>query len=491
LANELKPEEQVMDNIEWQPDKTPNIPLYQQIIAYIKKMISSGAWPIGTRIPSQRTMSQIFQVNRSTVNAALDELIADGLLETRIGSGTKVAGNSWSILASSSSTWNSYTERGLQQPNLTTVQKINTYEFNQNMIRLGTGELSPDFYPKELMRATLYDISEQIDSLGYEEPKGLYQLREELSRYLLRVGIKTTPASILIVSGALQALQLISLGLLNQTSTLYVERPSYLFSLNLFQSAGIQLRGIPMDQEGISLEAIRCAKKNSSRCLYTIPCFQNPTGITMSETRRADLLTFCANERMPIIEDDVYRELWIDSPPPKPLKSLDMQGLVLYIGSFSKALSPGLRIGWIVGPEPVINRLADIKTQIDYGSSSLSQWAAHKILAAGSFYEHLDNVRFQLKHRREVCHQALNHSFADIATWEIQQGGFYVWLKLIKPVPMDKLFYTALENGLLINPGNIYDKRSNQYIRISFAYAREADLIEGIYKLSKLVKQAL
>jgi GntR family transcriptional regulator, regulator for abcA and norABC len=116
-----------MDIINWQPDKTKNVPLYKQLTDYIKMKLSSGDWPIGTKIPSQRTMSEMFQINRSTVNTALNELVADGLLETCMGSGTKVADNSWSILASSSSMWNPYTQRGLQQPNLTTVQKINTY----------------------------------------------------------------------------------------------------------------------------------------------------------------------------------------------------------------------------------------------------------------------------------------------------------------------------------------------------------------------------
>ena len=477
-----------MDTIDWQLDKNQASTLYKQIIEKIKDKIASGEWPPGTKIPSQRSMSDILKVNRSTINTALNELIADGLLEAAVGSGTRVANNSWSVLASSAALWTPYTHRGLQQPNLSTIQKINTYEFDDRVIRLGTGELSPEFYPKKLMQDTLRSIGENITSLGYEEPLGLSPLREELCRYLARLQIAATPASLLIVSGGLQALQLISLGLLSRSSTLYLERPSYLFSLNLFQSAGIALRGFPMDNEGISLEALQAVPATTSRCLYTIPCFQNPTGTTMTAKRRAELYDLCAAKRLPIIEDDVYRELWFDSPPPLPVKTLDKQGLVLYIGSFSKALSPGLRLGWITGPEPVISRLADIKNQIDYGSSSLSQWAVHRLLASGAFYHHVDSLRGKLLARRTVCLQILEQYFADIATWTVPQGGFYVWLTLKKPVSLNRLFYTALDNGLLLNPGNLYDKQANQNLRISYAYARLDDLATGLHRLAELIK---
>lgn len=477
-----------MDTIDWQLDKNQASTLYKQIIEKIKDKIASGEWPPGTKIPSQRSMSDMLKVNRSTINTALNELIADGLLEAAVGSGTRVANNSWSVLASSAALWTPYTHRGLQQPNLSTIQKINTYEFDDRVIRLGTGELSPEFYPKELMQDTLRSIGENITSLGYEEPLGLYPLREELCRYLARLQIAATPASLLIVSGGLQALQLISLGLLNRNSTLYLERPSYLFSLNLFQSAGIALRGLPMDNEGISLEALQAVPATASRCLYTIPCFQNPTGTTMTSKRRAELYDLCAAKRLPIIEDDVYRELWFDSPPPLPVKTLDKQGLVLYIGSFSKALSPGLRLGWITGPEPVISQLADIKNQIDYGSSSLSQWAVHRLLASGAFYHHVDSLRGKLLARRTVCLQILERYFADIATWTVPQGGFYVWLTLKKPVSLNRLFYTALDNGLLLNPGNLYDKQASQNLRISYAYARLDDLATGLHRLAELIK---
>nr|WP_257145435.1 PLP-dependent aminotransferase family protein [Bacillus thuringiensis] len=196
--------------------------------------------------------------------------------------------------------------------------------------------------------------------------------------------MKASPDSILIVSGALQALDLISVGLLKPESTALLERPSYLYFLHVFQSADMDFSGLPIDNEGIITKSIlNQTQKSHQNILYTIPSFHNPTGFIMLDSRRPELLKVCKEERIPIIEDDIYRELWIDKEPPLVLKTKDMHGLVLYLGSLSKNLTPGSRIGWIVGPQSVINCLADIKMQSDYGSSTLSQRVAFKWMSSG------------------------------------------------------------------------------------------------------------
>lgn len=487
-----KKESQVL-SIDWTPNPKDSIPLYQQISEYMKAKIANGEWPINSKLPPQRTLARILQVNRSTLAIALDELIADGLLKSKLGSGTWVANNTWSLLASTPTiNWASYLDRGMHLPNLHTIQEINHLEFNPKMIRLGTGELSPEIFPKAMMDSILRKLPNRIHSLGYEEPRGLTFLREQLSIYLSSFGINASPSSIMIVSGALQALQLICSSLLPRGSTILLERPSYLFSLKLFQSMNMDLCGIPLDEQGIETAPISFHKKyKSANLLYTIPCFHNPTGITMTERRRESIIHICRKEQLPIIEDDVYRELWLDSPPPIPLKALEKEGLVLYLGSLSKSLSPGLRIGWIVGPEPVIERLADIKMQHDYGSSSLSQWAAAEWLAGGLYQTHLEEVRTQLRIRREVACNTLKVHFSDIATWQIPKGGFYIWLILNQAVSMQKLFNAALDNGLLIHPGNIYDTLSNRHLRLSYSYASLAEMENGLFRLSTLIRDLL
>jgi GntR family transcriptional regulator, regulator for abcA and norABC len=480
-----------MIELDWKPDKSSPIPLYIQIKDYIREKIETGQWTVGTKIPPQRTLAQAWGVNRSTIVTAVEELISEGLLEGKSRSGTKVINNTWSLMMSASPPdWNSYVQAGIHPPNLPTIQEINKAEFAPNIIRLGTGELSPDLFPREMMKQIMNRVSDRIDSLGYEEPKGLLFLREQLSTYLKTIGIEASPSSILIVSGALQALQLISIGLLHRGSTIFLEKPSYLYSLHVFQSAGMRLFGLPLDGEGIQTKMIAQQKKRQNASLiYTIPSFHNPTGILMSKERRRELMDVCEQEQLPIIEDDVYRELWIDSPPPLPLKAIDNNGLVLYLGSISKTLSPGLRIGWMVGPKPVIERLADIKMQTDYGSSSLSQWVAAEWLSSGLYHQHLEKVRTELKVRRDVMINSLQKHFFDIATWSVPKGGFYLWLRLLPPISSRKLFEKALEHGILLNPGNVYDHHATQYLRLSYSYASLDELENGIFRLSEVIRQ--
>lgn len=274
------------------------------------------------------------------------------------------------------------------------------------------------------MQSIIKNVSEELDYFGYEEQKGFYPLREAISKYVKSFGIHASPGSILIVSGALQALQLISIGLLHRKSTVLLEQPSYLYSLHVFQSANINLSGISMDHHGILpndlLKRIKYSQKNN--ILYSIPCFQNPTGILMSKERRKEILKICKKSSC-LSSRMIFTELWIDESPPAPLKSIDKHGHVLYIGSLSKTLSPGLRIGWIIGPEPVIDRLSDIKMQTDYGSSSLSQRVAAEWINEGFYEEHVANVRMHLKKRRQIMIRALNKYCADIASWDIPSGG--------------------------------------------------------------------
>ncbi|WP_126428858.1 PLP-dependent aminotransferase family protein [Brevibacillus marinus] len=475
---------------DWQPDRSSPVPLYKQIIAYLQGKIRSGEWPAGSKIPSQRALAKAMGVNRSTVVTALEELIAEGWLEGKTGSGTVVTGSSWREQVTLPPDWNRYVRAGLYRPNLPTIQEINQAEFLPGIIRLGTGELSPELHPHQLMGEVLSRLHARIRSLGYEEPKGLLFLREQISRYVASLGIQASPGSILVVSGALQALQLISLGILQQGGTILLEKPSYLYSLRLFQSAGIRLAGVPLDAHGIRADCLAAGiKKHRAGLLYTIPSFHNPTGLVMSERRRAEVLRVCEAERLPVVEDDVYRELWLDEPLPAPLKARDRSGLVLYLGSLSKTLSPGLRIGWLIGPEPVIERLADIKMQTDYGASSLAQWAAAEWLASGFYQQHLERIRSGLRRRREILLEALRRDFSDLAEWTVPTGGFYIWLRLHSQVRMRELFDQARAAGLLLHPGNLYDRAATSCLRLSYAYAKETELSEALRLLSRLVRQ--
>lgn len=478
-------------NIDWKPDKSSNTPIFKQIVSYISNKISKGDWLIGNKLPSQRELAKMFDVNRSTIVAALEELTSLGILEGKSGHGTTIVNNTWSLLMSTSPpNWQHYIDSSIHKANSPTIQTINKLEFVEGITRLGTGELSPELFPHDMMKKVLQRVPERAYALNYLEPLGLFELRKILSQYLAKYGIHIPPSCILIVSGSLQALQLISICMLKPGSTVFIEIPSYLKSLHVFQSAGMKLSGIPMDNGGIMPWALnKNDNLEETSLLYTIPTFHNPTGRVMTEARRIELLDWCKSNRLPIIEDDAYRDLWIDEEPPLPLKAYDKNGMVLYMGSISKSLAPGLRLGWLAGPESIVERLGDVKMQTDYGASSLSQWALAEWMESGLYDQHLLILRKSLKERRDLVLHTLESYFKDIATWNIPAGGFYIWLKLNKNISTDRLFDIALREKILINPGSIYDFSKNQHIRISYSYASADSLVKGLIKLSELIEK--
>lgn len=474
--------------IDWKPNKNLTVPIYRQIVEYISDKIAKGDWIIGNKLPSQRAMSVAFGVNRSTIVSATEELISYGILESDFGGGTRVCSNTWSLLMSLPPDWNKYIQSGPFKANMPTIQTINKLEFDPRYIRMGTGELSPDLYPNQLVEKILKKMPGRIPSLNYLGTLGLPELTEALAERLkIEQGIQAKPSNILITSGSLQALQLISVCMLERGSNVYTEAPTYLKSLQIFQSAGMNLNGIPMDKEGIKYWDIKNAKVES--LLYTIPTYQNPTGTVMSQKRRKELFNFCQNQRLPMVEDNAYGELWLEEKPPAAIKTYDENGMVLYLGTISKTMAPGLRIGWCVGPEAVVERLGDVKMQVDYGASSVSQWIMTELIENGDFDIYLQDLRKKLKIRRDNAIVALEKNFGDMATWEKPTGGFYIWLKFKKKIPIDKVFNEALKQNVLFNPGNVYDYMENHAIRISYAYATPEDLTKALEILATIVEK--
>ncbi|NBH62641.1 PLP-dependent aminotransferase family protein [Anaerotruncus sp. 80] len=477
-----------MITLDWKPDKQNKTPIYRQIVKYISDKIAAGDWVIGSRLPSQRAMAKAFEVNRSTIVSAMEELISYGILESDFGGGTRVASNTWSLRMSQPPDWNKYIASGPFGANLSTIQTINKMEFEPGYIRIGTGELSPELYPGKLISKIFRRMPERIPNLGYLGTLGLPELGQALSAWLKESqGIDAKASNIMIASGSLQALQLVSVCMLKRGSDVYTEAPSYLKSLQIFQSAGMNLHGVPLDEEGLQYWNIKDASNES--LLYTIPTFHNPTGTVMSEKRRKEVMAFCQKQPMPILEDDAYGQLWLDEKPPVSLKSRDKTGSVIYMGTISKTMAPGLRIGWVVGPEAVVYRLGDVKMQTDYGASSVSQWMMTELITSGDYDIYLEELRKELRARRDNALAALDKHFKGLATWKKPKGGFYIWLRFDKRLPMDKIFNKALKAGILLNPGNVYDYAENHAIRLSYAYADPEDLTKALEILAAIIEK--
>ncbi|MGP4116545.1 PLP-dependent aminotransferase family protein [Levilactobacillus zymae] len=260
---------------------------------------------------------------------------------------------------------------------------------------MSTGELGPDLFPRQAVQTAMHQAADQLTTLNYLPARGSLALREALLRRLATWGVQTTPENILITSGSLQALQLITAALLEPGTTVYTAPASYLRSLRVLESVQAKWAPVPVDEQGLAYWQIPVSSQ--PQLLYTVPTFDNPLGTVMSAQRRQDLLAFAQKYQLPIIEDTAYQELWLDQRPPLPLKAHDTQGNVLYLGTVSKDLAPGLRVGWLVGPQAVVARLADVKMQMDYGASTLSQQTLVNLLTAPDYPQTLQRLRDQLR----------------------------------------------------------------------------------------------
>ena len=469
----------------WKPDKHAQLTLHTQIVDWFTAKIENGDFTPGMKCPTQRVLSLQFEVNRSTINTAIDELKARGLLESRVGAGTFITENPWqSMLAHPK--WQQHIDASVHKPNVDTIQLINDYEQRLDMIRIGTGELSPELLPTAQLEQSLQKLTLQPRTIGYSEPQGSKDLRESLCIHLKKRGIETTPNNLLIVSGALQAFQLIALGLLEKGSVIFQHEASYLNSIHPFQSAGMHMCTVKHDAK--LKQTLQAAKRNRQSLYYAIPTLDNPTGRSWSLEEKTTVYEACKELSIPIIEDDVYHELLFEQTEEMPLKGFDQTGQVLYIGSVSKTLSPGLRIGWVVAPESVIKRLADIKMQTDYGSSAFSQEIVTYWLTSGMYELHLEKLRNQLKQRARFVEGLLEQYFKDIATWETPKGGFYIWLRFHKPIVNKALFLELLQHKVLINPGYIYQPNDFHHLRLSYAYASFEQLEAGLSVLAEMVQ---
>lgn len=471
--------------LEWKPTKQSHQTIHDQIVNWVTERIICGDFPAGMKCLSQRTLAIRFDVNRSTINTAFEELKANGLIETRVGAGTFITQSPWPHLLSQPK-WQKHINASIHKPNIETIQLINEYEQRDDMIRLGTGELSLDLLPTKQLEMSLQEIKLTPKAMGYSEPQGSYKLRESLCIHLRKRGIQTNPENILIISGALQAFQLIALGLLEPGSLIFQTKASYLNSIRPFQSAGMHMYGVDISNSIDDL--LKQIKQNRNGLFYAIPTLENPTGrIWTAEEKRA-VYNACKQLSIPILEDDVYGELLFDEDA-LPIKSFDESGHVLYVGSVSKTISPGLRIGWIVGPQKVINRLADIKMQTDYGSSSLSQAVLTHWLTSGIYENEIINLKSTLKIRAAFMEQLLETYFNDIATWHTPKGSFYIWIKFSKPVITKKLFDSLLTQKIILHPGYVYYPNDFHHLRLSYAYPSFEQMEHGIQLLASKIQE--
>jgi 2-aminoadipate transaminase len=326
-------------------------------------------------------------------------------------------------------------------------------------------------------------------------PQGYQPLREFLAGKLNRdAGIACTFDDIVIVSGSLQALDLVNGALLARGDTVIIEQDSYQGSLNRLKRLGVEMVGIPLDREGMRMDALAAALADLRRrnvrpkYIYTIPTVQNPTGTIMPEQRRIELLRLADEYGVPVFEDDCYADLVWDGARPPALYAMDKTGGVIHIGSFSKSLAPALRVGFIVAPWAILSRMLALKT--DAGSGALEQMVLAEFCAP-HFATHVPKLRRGLRAKLDTLMDALNAQFGTAAEFDDPKGGIFLWVKLPDQVDTMKLYQSALAAGVAINPGPEWSTdatHARSRMRLCFASPSHDEIRAGVAALAEVCR---
>jgi len=363
------------------------------------------------------------------------------------------------------------------------------------------GNNDPDQVPVEglveAVNAVLRREGKTLATYGLASgPQGYRPLRDFIATKLKRdAGIACAADDILIVSGSLQALDLVNATLLARGDTVIIERDSYQGSINRLTRLGVNMVGIPLDEDGMRMDALATAladlkaKGITPKYIYTIPTVQNPTGTIMPETRRAELLKLSQQYGVPVFEDDCYADLIWDGKRPPAIHAMDKSGSVIHIGSFSKSIAPALRVGYIVAPWAVLSRMLALKT--DAGSGALEQMVLAEYCAP-HFASHVPKLNRGLRAKLETLMEALNEQFGTSAEFEDPKGGIFLWVKLPDNVDTLKLYQAALAAGVAINPGpewSVDKAYAASRLRLCFASPSHQEIREGVALLADVCRR--
>lgn len=324
-------------------------------------------------------------------------------------------------------------------------------------------------------------------ALQYGASAGDERIIEELRRKLARdQKIEAGPENILVTNGASQALALIVDMLVEPGDVIISEAPTWMGAVVNFKQAGADVRDVMVDDQGTRTDELRTVLEDlrsegkRAKLLYVIPNFQNPMGVTMTLERRNELLALASEFDVPIVEDDAYFDLRYSGASLPSLYTLDTTGHVMYMGTFSKIMAAGMRLGWVVAHEDVISRLIALKS--DGGTSPFGSFVATQFAASGTLVEHVQELRALYHRRRDAMLAALAREMPDGTTWTTPEGGFFIWVRFPDGVDMSTLVPACRERGVEISPGPIFyfDDRGNNEMRLSYSFATEPQIDEGI-----------
>ncbi len=378
--------------------------------------------------------------------------------------------------------------------NPSVIREILKVTEKPGIISLAGGLPSPQTFPIEAFGQAASRVLGEggAAALQYAASEGFTPLREAIARFL---PWDVHPDQVLITTGSQQALDLVAKVLIDEGSRVLVETPTYLGALQAFAPMQPRIEAVASDDDGILADDL-AAKVGSgaakARFLYVLPNFQNPTGRTMTEARRQQLSERAAELGLPIVEDNPYGDLWFDQPPPPPLSARNPQGCI-YMGSFSKVLAPGLRLGFLVAPEHVYPKLLQAKQAADLHTPSFNQRLVVEVMKDGFLDRHVPTIRQLYKRQCEAMLGALDEHLAPLGvTWNRPAGGMFLWLRLPEGMSAIELLPRAVEHNVAFVPGAAFyaESADARTLRLSFVTASEEQIRTGIAALAAAVQGA-
>ncbi len=383
--------------------------------------------------------------------------------------------------------------RRAEQLQSSVIREILKITMRPDIISFAGGLPSPETFPVEHMKAAFDTVLSRQGkvALQYGPSDGYAPLREWIADSLSIDGVTITPDQVLMVSGSQQALDLLGKVLIEDHSKVLVETPSYLGALQAFSVYQPEFVSIPTDEFGLLPEEVEKIA-DGARLLYALPNFQNPTGRTMSVERRFALVETCARLGLPLIEDDPYGALSYRGEPLPKMLTMNPSG-VIYLGSFSKVLTPGIRLGYVVAPVPLVRKLEQAKQAADLHTSQLTQMVVYEAIKDGFLAKHIPSIRTLYANQCQAMLDALTEFFPAGVTWNKPEGGMFIWVTLPEHIDGMQLLEESIAQNVAFVPGAPFyaNEPQKNTLRLSFVTVPPEKIREGVAKLAKLIAAKL
>ncbi len=400
--------------------------------------------------------------------------------------------------------WDHRYAQRTQRMKASAIRELLKITENPEIISFAGGLPAPEVFPSEEIREACNRVLKDQSALAlqYGATEGYLPLREMIARHASRSGVQIRPNNILITSGSQQALDLIGKIFINHGDRLLVESPTYLGALQAWNQYGAEYVTVHTDDDGMVSEDIEQALRTGPKFIYVLPNFQNPMGVTMSMERRVKLVELADRYGVPLVEDDPYGQLRFEGENLPGVNVLDAQlhiqngrytGNVIYFSTFSKILSPGLRLAWMIAPDEVISKLALAKQGTDLHTATFNQVVAYEVSRHGFLDNHVKHICEVYSERRDVMLDSLAEYMPEGVTWTHPHGGLFLWVRVPESCDTTKMFPAAIRNKVAYVPGESFHPNGGgtNTMRLNFSYCKPATIVEGVSRLGNMLKEEL